>query len=448
MTTREDILLEPVDRTASIVEIGASLSPIAPKRDGWNTKTIDVGTKSELIEKYRGHVGVDNIEEVDFVCRDGPLIDSVPMEYHGTFDAFIASHVIEHQPDILAFLNCAARLLKTTGIVILAIPDKRLCFDYFRPVSLTGDVLAAHRSRRIRHSSQSTFNFHGYTVSANGGIAWSQQSLENATFDFSCSVEHAHAEFLRCDESDTSPYVDMHAWQFTPASFQLIILELARLRLTDWWVERIDPPTGCEFHAWLRRGGQEAAAALTEPELNMQRLTLLKRTLLEAKEQIDFLLSAETPTRAELILANETMKAGNDRLGAACSALEKERDAEAAVSAKWFKAVIADGADDNPAARVQLGHHSWLHKVAQRFNGNRRRSAAIALANQARDAREWELAVRYYRDALNLKLDKPGIWVQYGHALKETGKVSEAEVAYRRALEIDANDAVSVRHLR
>jgi Flp pilus assembly protein TadD len=82
-----------------------------------------------------------------------------------------------------------------------------------------------------------------------------------------------------------------------------------------------------------------------------------------------------------------------------------------------------------------------LRKVAHRLNGYRRRPSPIALANHARNAREWELAVRYYRDALNLKPDKPGIWVQYGHALTEAGKVSEAEVAYRRALEIDANDA-------
>jgi hypothetical protein len=101
MTTRADILLESVARTASIIEIGASFNPIAPKTQGWNTKIIDVGTKSELTEKYRGTSGVDvaNIEEVDFVWRDGPLIDAVPLEHHGTFDAFIASHVIEHQPD-------------------------------------------------------------------------------------------------------------------------------------------------------------------------------------------------------------------------------------------------------------------------------------------------------------------------------------------------------------
>src|SRR6266498_2742274 len=104
MMTRADMLLEPVARTASIVEIGPSYNPIAPKRQGWNTKTIDVATKSELIDKYRSLdvALLDNIEEVDFVWCDGALIDVVPPEYHGTFDAFVASHVIEHQPDVVA----------------------------------------------------------------------------------------------------------------------------------------------------------------------------------------------------------------------------------------------------------------------------------------------------------------------------------------------------------
>jgi tetratricopeptide (TPR) repeat protein len=261
----------------------------------------------------------------------------------------------------------------------------------------------------------------------------------------------------------------MHAWQFTPASFQLLMLELARLGVTDWRVERIGPVVGCEFHAWLRRGGREAATALTDSELNAQRLALLKRTLLEAKEQIEFLMPAQTPTPAELTLATERVKTENETLRAECSALQSRlteeaavrdamererdaltaelnqtmlaRDALAAASTKWFEAVIAVSVDHNPVARVLLGQHSWWRKVARRLNGNRRRPSPIALANRARDTRKWELAVRYYRDALDLKPDEPGIWVQCGHALKEAGKVSEAEVAYRKALELDAKNA-------
>jgi predicted SAM-dependent methyltransferase len=244
-----------------------------------------------LIDKYRGQPGVDvdRIEDVDFVWCDGPLSGAVPSELHGTFDAFIASHVIEHTPDLIAFLDSAATLLRATGVVILAVPDKRFCFDYFRPLATTGDVLASHRLRRSRHTKQTIFNHCAYVVSADGTGAWSQHSVQN--FAFYHSLESAYSAFLTCGEDDGSPYVDMHAWQFTPASFELLLLELARLKFTDWQVDWIGPAVGCEFHVWLRRGGAAAAAALTEPHLNEQRLALLKRTLVEAKQQIEFLMA-------------------------------------------------------------------------------------------------------------------------------------------------------------
>src|SRR6516162_4912860 len=68
---------------------------------------------------------------------------------------------------------------------------------------------------------------------------------------------------------------------------------------------------------------------------------------------------------------------------------------------------------------------------------------ALILADQARDARQWELAAQLYRKALDRDPGDPPVWVQYGHALKESGelrdpdKLAQAELAYRRALSLD-----------
>ena len=35
----------------------------------------------------------------------------------------------------------------------------------------------------------------------------------------------------------------------------------------------------------------------------------------------------------------------------------------------------------------------------------------------------------------------PEMWVQYGHALKESGNVAEAEAAYRKSIDIDPDSA-------
>jgi len=44
-------------------------------------------------------------------------------------------------------------------------------------------------------------------------------------------------------------------------------------------------------------------------------------------------------------------------------------------------------------------------------------------------------AAQYYQKALDQKPNNPPIWVQYGHALKESGNPAEAEKAYRKSLE-------------
>jgi SAM-dependent methyltransferase len=285
------MLLEPVRPSARIIEIGPSHNPIAPKSKGWNTIVVDHATRAELIVKYTPHgIDLSKIEEVDYVWTGGPLINAIPPHLHGTFDAIIASHVIEHTTDFVGFLEGAETLLAPNGIVILAVPDKRYCFDYFRPLTTTGQVLYAHASRRSRHARYVIFDEIAYAVKnkAKGewGGAWGQEPVRE--LDFFHSIEQAEEEFSKSSEEPSSPYIDKHAWQFTPASFELILVELARLGQTDWQVQHVSPAMGFEFHVRLIRGGKAAAAALTAHEVNTRRLTLLKRTLSEMREQIDF----------------------------------------------------------------------------------------------------------------------------------------------------------------
>src|SRR5215472_3740986 len=118
-------LLSTTQRSSRILEIGPSHAPIAPKAAGWNSFVVDHATQAELRAKYRGYgVNIDAIEPVDFVWSAGGLADAVPAAFHGTFDTVIASHVIEHVPDFVGFFSGCVRLLKPTGTIALAVPDK------------------------------------------------------------------------------------------------------------------------------------------------------------------------------------------------------------------------------------------------------------------------------------------------------------------------------------
>ena len=61
--------------------------------------------------------------------------------------------------------------------------------------------------------------------------------------------------------------------------------------------------------------------------------------------------------------------------------------------------------------------------------------------DDARDRAEWMVAETAYSAHLVVSPDDQPIWVQYGHALKEQGKLADAEAAYRRAIEMLPDDA-------
>ena len=295
--SRSEILLEGLSRESKIIEIGPSYNPIAAKADGWDVYSIDHLSQDGLVEKYKNDPTVDTsrIERVDFVWNGGHLSDSVPPEARGSFDVFIASHVIEHTPDLIAFLESAETLLGSDGVTVLAIPDKRYCFDYFQPLTTTGQILEAHAEHRIRHSRRALYDNAAYLAVNDGATAWGQHPIGELSLRYTLAQTRGiYESSVRAEK-----YVDSHTWRFTPASFELLLLELAALGETDWRLDLISGPIGCEFYARLRRGGKYTISRLGETALEERRLSLLKRTLLEAKTQIDWLPHNET-VREEL----------------------------------------------------------------------------------------------------------------------------------------------------
>src|SRR5215469_13332618 len=82
-----------------------------------------------------------------------------------------------------------------------------------------------------------------------------------------------------------------------------------------------------------------------------------------------------------------------------------------------------------------------------RSGWKRAKPSVITLADRARDAGQWDIAAAYYRTALQRCPENPPIWVQYGHVLKESGRLMEAEGAYRTALTYGLDTADTYVHL-
>lgn len=65
----------------------------------------------------------------------------------------------------------------------------------------------------------------------------------------------------------------------------------------------------------------------------------------------------------------------------------------------------------------------------------------LSQADAARDSKKWHDAARFYGQYLELVPGDAAIWVQYGHALKESTQLLSAEEAYRHAVRLQPNDS-------
>lgn len=247
--TRIDKALYALNKNGMGLEIGPSHNPIAPKSKGFNVHILDHASAAELKTKYQGHgVNLENIEDVDYVWSGQPLTELVGETDY--YDWIIASHVIEHVPDLVFFLQQCEKLLKQGGVLSLVIPDKRYCFDYFSACSSSGNVLDAYAEKRVKPSHGQVFDHFANACKRKGNIAWSSDG-QGIPDELAHTTDVAKEQFTK--SVSAADYIDVHCWRFTPTSFLLIINDLNELGLINLTAVHTFDTVGCEFFVTLRR---------------------------------------------------------------------------------------------------------------------------------------------------------------------------------------------------
>lgn len=249
MTNRTEILLSYVQKEGRGLEIGPSHRPTAPKAGGYRVEVVDYASQEDLKKHYAAHgVNIDAIEPVDYIWKGQKLSDVVPGRE--IYDWIVASHVIEHLPDLIQFFVCCAKLLKPDGRLILAVPDSRYCFDHFRPLSSLAGLIDAHLQKHRIHTAGTAAEYFLNVVSRGGKIAWDEN--ETGDFHFVHTLQDAKLA-MRAIEVDGA-YLDLHAWKFVPSSFRLLVADLRALGLIELAEEHFYGAQGHEFFCTLKKG--------------------------------------------------------------------------------------------------------------------------------------------------------------------------------------------------
>ncbi|WP_170225194.1 class I SAM-dependent methyltransferase [Nocardioides albertanoniae] len=236
------------------LEIGPLHKPLVP-RDAADVAYLDLYDRDRLYETNDDNPNVtrEAIPEIDFPMWDGTRMRTLDEAAAGgaPFDWALASHVVEHVPDLVAWLGQIEAVTAPDGALVLVVPDRRYTFDAHRPPTTIGQILQAHEDGDIVPSVRAVYDHHRTAVSHDPKRLHHRGPSEAETCIHDLGYTRSQLERARRGE-----YVDSHVWTYTDRSFPEIIAELRRLGLTDWSVETLLPVPGndIEFYVVLRRG--------------------------------------------------------------------------------------------------------------------------------------------------------------------------------------------------
>ncbi len=220
---RRATLLQGLDLASTRgLEIGPLHNPILLKSEASVLYVDHVGTDA-LRAKYAGDPNVPpgRIVEVDIVWNGGRLDAAVEGQ---RFDYVVASHVIEHVPDLIGWLAELKSVLHACGTVRLIVPDRRYCFDYRRENTTAADVILAAREQATIPGPRQILDFMLNIAPLDLSAAWNGGAPPDpppSPHDYRQALavmQHALAE---------RAYHDVHCWTFTPLSFARLMRQLA-----------------------------------------------------------------------------------------------------------------------------------------------------------------------------------------------------------------------------
>jgi hypothetical protein len=234
------------------LEIGPLTKPIVEKEKFTDRILyVDHVPTAELKEIFRDEPLVDeeSIVDVDLVWRQRSLLE---INQNRRVDYVVASHVIEHVPDMIGWLQELAEVLVDGGILSLAIPDKRYTFDIARDLTSPGELIQRHLLQEKIPQPGQVFDHFALASHVDPIKAW-RGSLDSKTYGRMYSLEHAYRKAREVSMEEV--YQDVHVSVFTPERFLNLLEAISLLGLCDFTVDVFfdTQPGEIEFFMTLRR---------------------------------------------------------------------------------------------------------------------------------------------------------------------------------------------------
>ena len=214
------------------VEIGALCNPMLSKAES-NVIYVDYASADDLRKHYAGNkaINADSIVQTDAIWGSQSLAEAIGRKV----DFVIASHVIEHVPDLITWLKELESILLVSGEIRLAIPDRRYTFDFLRRESAIAEILAMYVVGARIPQPYFILDYFLNATEVNVQAAWRGEVSEK-TLHRPDNLQTVLA--LARDAFENGAYHDAHCWVFTPESFANLMIVFGRAGFTKLMCKR------------------------------------------------------------------------------------------------------------------------------------------------------------------------------------------------------------------
>ncbi|MEI7188803.1 methyltransferase domain-containing protein [Dickeya dianthicola] len=231
-----------MDMSTPGIEISPLYNPITDKSKH-NVYYTDYTSAEESRKKHAGYEH-DEIVELDFIW-DQKLTLSECIPAGSKFEWAIASHVLEHVPDPIGWMNEILDTLNDRGILSLVLPNADLIGDHLRRKTEVSDLIESWLYGRELPGPSQLYDFLRNTIS--------QGSTSVASGDGRHYTKKQAIDFV-IHSWTTGEYLDAHCSVFSPERFIELIEELASLGIMNVKVVELCP-AGQEFYVKLQKMG-------------------------------------------------------------------------------------------------------------------------------------------------------------------------------------------------
>jgi len=237
------------------LEIAPYFDPCLSK-DHFDVLYTDYIDNEEISRKAAENPGSDGREPaaIDFVWNSGsPLYVSAPREVY--FDFVVASHVMEHVPNPVGWLNELLSVTKVGGKIALFLPSRRFNVDCYRNETTFGELVKWWIEQPAIPTTGQILDFMTNSIGLihGDGVAWTHDGLPT----------DGRREFYSDEDSidmatnlAISPhYLDVHCTVWSAESFRSVIERLEKCGIVNAEVSEIVGEE-CEFLAILTKSGE------------------------------------------------------------------------------------------------------------------------------------------------------------------------------------------------